>query len=433
MIDYVAGDDTTWEQEPLKALVAEGQLAVYHHKGFWQNMDTLRDKHVLEEMWDKGKAPWKVWDRPRPAAQSPRRRPLIRRSRGMRVLLTGADGYIGAIMGPKLIEAGHDVTGLDTGFYRRGWLFDDGRAHPKVVSKDLRDVTVDDLGSFDAVVHLSELSNDPIGENDPGLTMEINHKGSAGLARKAKQAGVKRFVYASSCSTYGAGGDEMRTETSDLAPQTAYAKCKILVEQEVAPMADAAFTPVFMRNATAYGASPRQRFDVVLNNLCGFAHTTGEIRMTSDGSPWRPIVHIDDICQAMLCALDADREAVSGEILQRRRRRRELPHPRDRRDRRPDLPRLRADHRRLRRRHPQLPRLLRQDPRPHAGVPHRLDRRARRPPAPHRLPAHRPHPRDVRGRPLHPPEGAEAPPRHRPARRAPPLARSAGRLTFADA
>ena len=231
----------------------------------------------------------------------------------MRVLLTGADGYIGAIMGPKLIEAGHDVTGLDTGFYRRGWLFDDGRAHPKVVSKDLRDVTVDDLGSFDAVVHLSELSNDPIGENDPGLTMEINHQGSAGLARKAKQAGVKRFVYASSCSTYGAGGDEMRTETSDLAPQTAYAKCKILVEQEVAPMADASFTPVFMRNATAYGASPRQRFDVVLNNLCGFAHTTGEIRMTSDGSPWRPIVHIDDICQAMLCALDADREAVSGE------------------------------------------------------------------------------------------------------------------------
>ena len=231
----------------------------------------------------------------------------------MRVLLTGADGYIGVVMGPKLIAAGHDVTGLDTGFYRRGWLFDDRATHPKVVSKDLRAVTVEDLAGFDAVVHLSELSNDPIGENDPELTMAINHRGSVGLAEKARAAGVKRFVYASSCSTYGAGGDEMRTETSDLAPQTAYAKCKILVEQEVAPMADAAFTPVFMRNATAYGASPRQRFDVVLNNLCGFAHTTGEIRMTSDGSPWRPIVHIDDICQAMLCALDADREAVSGE------------------------------------------------------------------------------------------------------------------------
>jgi nucleoside-diphosphate-sugar epimerase len=231
----------------------------------------------------------------------------------MRVLLTGADGYIGAIMGPKLIEAGHDVIGLDTGFYRRGWLYDDHRTHPKVISKDLRTVTAEDLAGFDAVVHLSELSNDPIGENDPGLTMEINHAGSVGLARKARQAGVKRFVYASSCSTYGAGGDEMRTETSALAPQTAYARCKILVEQEVAPMADAGFVPVIMRNATAYGASPRQRFDIVLNNLAGFAHTMREIRMSSDGTPWRPIVHIEDICQAMLCALEADREAVAGE------------------------------------------------------------------------------------------------------------------------
>ncbi len=231
----------------------------------------------------------------------------------MKVLLTGADGYIGVIMGPKLLEAGHDVVGLDTGYYRRGWLFDDRKTHPKVVSKDLRDVTVDDLSGFDAVVHLSELSNDPIGENDPGLTMEINHKGSVGLAEKARAAGVKRFVYASSCSTYGAGGDEMRTETSDLSPQTAYAKCKILVEGDVRALADETFTPVFMRNATAYGASPRQRFDIVLNNLCGFAHTMGEIRMTSDGSPWRPIVHIEDICAAMLCALDAPREAVAGE------------------------------------------------------------------------------------------------------------------------
>ena len=231
----------------------------------------------------------------------------------MRVLLTGADGYIGAIMGPKLIEAGHEVTGLDTGFYRRGWLFDDGRTHPLVISKDQRDITVEDLRGFDAVVHLAELSNDPIGENDPGLTMEINHEGSVGLARKAREAGVRRFIQASSCSTYGAGGDEMRTETSALAPQTAYARCKILVEEGVRGLMDERFTPVFLRNATAYGASPRQRFDLVLNNLCGFAHTIGEIRMTSDGSPWRPITHIEDICQAMLCALVADREAVAGE------------------------------------------------------------------------------------------------------------------------
>lgn len=231
----------------------------------------------------------------------------------MKVLLTGADGYIGAIMGPKLIEAGHDVVGVDTGFYRRGWLFDDARVHPRVISKDLRRIEPADLEGFDAVVHLSELSNDPIGENDPGLTMQINHLGSVGLARKARDAGVKRFVYASSCSTYGAGGDEMRTETSALAPQTAYARCKILVEEEVRGLMDESFAPVFMRNATAYGASPRQRFDIVLNNLAGFAYTLREIRMTSDGSPWRPITHIEDICEAMLCALRADREAVAGE------------------------------------------------------------------------------------------------------------------------
>jgi len=231
----------------------------------------------------------------------------------MRVFLTGADGYIGAIMGPKLIEAGHEVTGLDTGFYRRGWLYDDGRTHPQVFSRDQRQITVDDLRGFDAVVHLAELSNDPIGENDPGLTMAINHEGSTALARMAREAGVRRFIQASSCSTYGAGGDEMRTETSALAPQTAYARAKILVEESVRGLMDDDFTPVFMRNATAYGASPRQRFDLVLNNLCGFAHTTGEIRMTSDGSPWRPIVHIEDICEAMLCALVAPKEAVAGE------------------------------------------------------------------------------------------------------------------------
>ena len=197
--------------------------------------------------------------------------------------------------------------------------------------------------------------------------MAINHRGSVGLAEKARAAGVKRFVYASSCSTYGAGGDEMRTEESDLAPQTAYAKCKILVENDVRALRDETFIPTFMRNATAYGASPRQRFDIVLNNLCGFAHTIGEIRMTSDGSPWRPIVHIEDICQAMLCVLERRPRGRRRRELQRRLRRRQLPHPRDRRDRRRDLPGLRTDDRRGGRRHPQLPRQLRQDPQAPAG------------------------------------------------------------------
>jgi nucleoside-diphosphate-sugar epimerase len=182
-----------------------------------------------------------------------------------------------------------------------------------VISKDQRHIAVEDLRGFDAVVHLAELSNDPIGENDPGLTMAINHEGSVALAKKAREAGVTRFIQASSCSAYGAGGDEMRTETSPLAPQTAYARAKILVEEGLRDLMDERFTPVFLRNATAYGASPRQRFDLVLNNLCGFAHTLGEIRMTSDGSPWRPITHIEDICEAMLCGLTAPREAVAGE------------------------------------------------------------------------------------------------------------------------
>ena len=235
------------------------------------------------------------------------------RPQAKRILVSGADGYIGAVLTPRLLAEGHEVTGLDSGFYRRGWLFDDRAARPLTISRDIREVTVEDLTGFDAVVHLSELSNDPLGENDPDLTMQVNHRGSVGLAERARAAGVGRFIYASSCSIYGAGGDDWRTETSATAPQTAYARCKILVEQDVGALRDDRFTPVFLRNATAYGASPRQRFDIVLNNLCGLAHTTGRIVLTSDGSPWRPIVHVHDICTAILCALDADPAAVAGE------------------------------------------------------------------------------------------------------------------------
>jgi nucleoside-diphosphate-sugar epimerase len=232
----------------------------------------------------------------------------------MRILLTGADGYIGAVLGPMLLARGHKVVGLDAGYYRAAWLFEDGQRRPETVTKDIRQIEAADVAGFDAVVHLAELSNDPLGEHDPRTTYDINHRGSVGLARAAKAAGVPRFVYASSCSVYGAAADgSPRDETSPTAPQTAYAKCKIMVEEDVRALADDRFTPVFLRNATAFGASPRMRFDIVLNNLAGLAWTTREIRMTSDGTPLRPLIHVQDISLAAALALEAPRDRVHGE------------------------------------------------------------------------------------------------------------------------
>jgi nucleoside-diphosphate-sugar epimerase len=179
-----------------------------------------------------------------------------------------------------------------------------------VVSKDVRHLSVDDLRGIDAVVHLGELSNDPLCENDPELTFAINYRGSVAFALACKAAGVSRFLYSSSCSIYGSDGAEVKTETSSVNPRTAYARCKVLSEHEIGAMADGQFAPIFLRNATAFGASPRQRFDLVLNNLAAWAYTIHEVRMTSDGSPWRPLVHVEDICEAILCALAAPREAV---------------------------------------------------------------------------------------------------------------------------
>ena len=233
----------------------------------------------------------------------------------MRVFVTGVDGYIGAVLGPKLVERGFDVVGIDCGFYRNGWLYNDQRPHPLTFTKDVRQITAKDVQGFEAVVHLAELSNDPLGELDERTTYEINHLGSIALARACKEASVPRFVYTSSCSVYGAAEDGAeRDERSTPNPQTVYAKCKVLVERDVGALADARFSPVFLRNATAFGASPRMRFDIVLNNLAGFAWTTKEIKMTSDGTPWRPLVHVDDICQAIIGALEAPREAVHNEI-----------------------------------------------------------------------------------------------------------------------
>ena len=235
----------------------------------------------------------------------------------MNVLVTGTEGYIGARLAPWLIARGHDVTGLDAGFYRDGTLYLDPiglSQQPRTVCKDLRTLTPADFEGFDAVVHLAELSNDPLGQNRPEITFKINHEGSVRIAQAARQAGVGRLVYASSCSVYGMGAADFVDEASPVNPQTAYAQCKALVERDLKPMAGRDFCVVFLRNATAYGPSPRMRFDIVLNDLCALAWTKKKIAMTSDGSPWRPIVHVEDICEAICCALEAPAEAVNGEV-----------------------------------------------------------------------------------------------------------------------
>jgi nucleoside-diphosphate-sugar epimerase len=235
----------------------------------------------------------------------------------MRIFATGVNGYIGAVLAPYLIERGMTLLGLDTGYYRDGWLYSDNQhlaATPHTLNKDLRAVTAPDLAGCDAVVHLAELSNDPLGQNNPEVTLKINHQGSVALAKQATRAGIRRFVYTSSCSVYGAGTGEFLDENARVNPQTAYAQCKVLVERDLLAMAGADFTPVFLRNATAFGASPRMRFDIVINDLCALAWTTKRIAMTSDGSPWRPVVHVQDICEAIYRSLVAPADAVRGKI-----------------------------------------------------------------------------------------------------------------------
>ncbi len=232
----------------------------------------------------------------------------------MKVLVTGTDGYLGAVLAPELMRRGHTVLGVDTGFYKEGWLYHGFDRAPETLVMDLRDLTPERLRGFDAVVHMAELSNDPAGELAPNITYDINHVGSVRLAEAARAAGVERFVYMSSCSVYGVAEQDFVDETSKVNPQTAYAICKTLVERDVSQLAGDDFSPTFLRNATAYGASPRMRFDIVLNNLSGYAYTTKEIKMLSDGTPWRPLVHARDIAKAVRCALEAPRAAVHDQI-----------------------------------------------------------------------------------------------------------------------
>lgn len=230
----------------------------------------------------------------------------------MRILVTGTDGYIGCLVADQLLRAGHEVVGVDVGFYD-GLLYDGSYRTHETLRKDIRDLQIEDLEGFDAIAHLAELSNDPLGEVVRDVTYEINHRGTVRLAELAKASGIERFVYTSSCSVYGVA-DGVVDETSQVNPQTAYAECKTYVERDLKKMADDNFSPVFLRNATVYGPTPRIRFDVVLNNLSGLAYTTGKITMLSDGSPWRPLVHVSDAAQAVVRALEAPREAIHGEV-----------------------------------------------------------------------------------------------------------------------
>ena len=230
----------------------------------------------------------------------------------MAVLVTGSEGYIGTVLVPMLIERGYDVVGLDTCFLSHRRFVPGIRSYP-LIRKDVRDVECEDVDGFDAIVHLAALSNDPMGALNPELTDAINHRASVRIAELARQAGASRFIFSSSCSIYGAGQSDSLDENSTLNPLTAYARSKVNTERALTGLASDDFSPVSLRNGTAYGLSPRMRFDLVLNNLTGWGYTTGKVTLLSDGTAWRPLVHIQDISRAIIASLEAPRDLVHNQ------------------------------------------------------------------------------------------------------------------------
>ncbi len=230
----------------------------------------------------------------------------------MRVLVTGDTGYIGTVLVPMLLERGHEVVGIDSDLFEES-TFGEFESSIPHIKKDVRDIQAADVEGFEAILHLAGLSNDPLGNLNPDLTYEINHRASLRLATLAKEMGVSRFVFSSSCSNYGAAGDDMLTEEAAFNPVTPYGESKVLVERDVSKLADSSFSPTFLRNSTAFGVSPRLRFDLVLNNLVAWAYTTGKVLIKSDGTPWRPIVHIEDISRAFIAVMEAPRDLIHNE------------------------------------------------------------------------------------------------------------------------